>query len=107
MATDRNGDGRIDIFIEDTRRELTALRSAGTAFQEKWGALRGSIETLTGQLGGGKMGEMFADCKANTPVLMKSADSVTVNYGNVATNGETGVKIYEGGQTEATQQFGS
>jgi hypothetical protein len=107
VATDRNGDGRIDIFIEDTRRELRLLRSAGTDFQTKWKPLRDSIDDLTKQLGGGKMGEMFQDCQANTPVLMTSADSVAVNYGNVATNGETGVKVYEGGQAEATQQFGA
>ncbi|WP_152521439.1 hypothetical protein [Amycolatopsis decaplanina] len=107
MATDRNGDGRIDIHLEETRRELDALSAAGSGFQAKWAPLRSSIEELTKQLGRGKMGEMFQDCKTNTPLLIKSADSVAVNYENVATNGRTGVKVYEDGQTEATQRFGT
>lgn len=107
VATDRNGDGRIDIYLEETRRELDALSAAGSGFQTKWAPLRGTIEELTKQLGGGKMGEMFQDCKTNTPLLLKSADSVSVNYGNVATNGRTGANVYEDGQTEATQILGT
>ncbi|MFC9254359.1 hypothetical protein [Amycolatopsis thailandensis] len=107
MATDRNGDGRIDIFIEATRGELRQLRGFGEKFATDWQPIHDAINVLTGQLGRGKMGESFQVCKDNTPGLLTSAGTVPANYAALATNGETGVKVYEGAQTEATRQFGA
>jgi hypothetical protein len=107
MATDRDGDGRIDMFIEETGRELRLLRDTGGEFARKWQPIRDSITTMTAQLGGGKMGELFKDCKDGTPDLLESAGTVAANYAALATNGETGVKVYQGAQVEATQQFGA
>ncbi|WP_410579960.1 hypothetical protein [Amycolatopsis sp. lyj-108] len=104
---DGNNDGKVDIFFQPTRQELTNLRAAGTDFETEWAKCRKAIEDITPLLGFGKLGEAFQDCADNTPGLVESANGVDDNFGNLATNGESGVKIYESAQAEATGQLGS
>ncbi|WP_410661618.1 hypothetical protein [Amycolatopsis sp. lyj-112] len=104
---DRDGDGKVDIFFGPTRQELTNLRGAGTDFETEWAKCRKAIEDITPLLGFGKLGEAFQDCADNTPDLIRSANGVDDNFVNLATNAESGVKIYESAQTEATDRLGS
>lgn len=127
---DTNGDGRIDMRIEDTAHGLGQLRANADGLKGALDSAFADIDTLTGLLGkGGKMSDQFMakynewrngtgpvcvvnptsgdpnTSVRNEPGLEQGVRDVPVNYHKLADSGDGAVAKYREAEQNAVNQF--
>lgn len=128
---DVNGDGLIDMRIEDTSRGMGELRAHATGLAGLVTAALAEIDTLTGLLGkGGKMSDQFMSdyrkwregtggpvCLVDpgpgdpttsvrdSPGLDQSLKDVSVNYGKIADAGDGAIAQYREAEQNSVGEF--
>jgi hypothetical protein len=102
---DRNGDGKIDMYPEETAAQLSRLRVAGDDLEPAWLGNRAKIDA-PGQIGGGPMGTAFTGLYSTPKTAVAGAmNQVPGVYRQLADNGDQAVRAYQAVDGAAASQF--
>ncbi|MEV6964111.1 hypothetical protein AB0M47_03270 [Hamadaea sp. NPDC051192] len=105
MTVDRNLDGFVDMYPDETTTQLARVHTVGADFGRAWAKALERINS-PGKIGNGGMGQSFmAGYAADKETLVTAAGSVRGVYQALANNGYQGVQLYQGAAIESTKLF--
>ncbi|MEV0272616.1 hypothetical protein AB0H43_27885 [Hamadaea sp. NPDC050747] len=105
MTIDRDGDGFVDMYPEETTTQFARVHTAGADFGRAWATALDRISN-PGKVGNGSMGQAFlAGYAEDKETLVTAAGQVRGIYQTLANNGYQAVQLYQGAAIESTKQF--
>ncbi|MGV9295511.1 hypothetical protein [Amycolatopsis sp. NPDC003676] len=103
-----NQDGLVEIYLDDTYRQLDALGTTADTLHTRWQAAETALSSA-GKLGNGPMGAAFQKVITAADKLHTGLNTYLGEqnpYRRIETDAREAVRGYEAGAVEAADQFG-